>query len=87
MSTPAFVPHAQLHPIRLRAAMATPSFWRDATITSVDSDGVISATDLDGNLHVLRVAAEAAVGEPVAIHGVYSVIAIGGGYRALLPLV
>lgn len=66
-STPAFA--TQLHPSRLRAAMATPSSWVDATVESIEaieamesvetteasSDAaLIVLRDLDGRVHRIR---------------------------------
>ncbi|WP_433674351.1 hypothetical protein [Microbacterium gorillae] len=68
--------------IRLRLALATRSGWRDAVVESVDADGWIDLRLVaDGDL--VRVWNHAdlsevlALGEPVALHERYEVLAAG----------
>lgn len=86
-STPAFA--TQLHPSRLRAAMATPSSWVDAVIESVDDasgTAELVLRELDGAAYRIR-AEHLSVndngvqpGEPVALHPVFGVLAVGGRF-------
>ncbi|MET0725320.1 MAG: hypothetical protein ABWY36_03145 [Leifsonia sp.] len=68
--------------IRSRAASATPSKWRDAFIGHVDTDGWIALDLFESGervwaWHHADLSASVEVGQPVALHGVYNVLAIG----------
>lgn len=78
----AFLPGFELHPIMLRAALATSRQWRDAIVEEVDESGVIRLRALDDG-SVIRVwnyldnAGVIAVGAPVAVHERFGVLASG----------
>lgn len=79
---------AGLHPIRLRAALATPSAWVDAIVTSISGDRRTAALhSLDGRALLVAGGPEAiallTVGAPVAVHRLYEVLATGEGYAAI----
>lgn len=79
-----FAPGHALHLIQARLASATPSDWIDAVVASVDvvageitlrtlsGDAAITVWSAGGAVHT------AAVGEPVALHGRYSVLSAAG---------
>ena len=70
----------ELHPIQRLAANTASGHWRDAVVTAVSSDGWIDLVDLatDAGSRVWHYAPIAvAVGEPVSLHGQYSVLAVG----------
>ncbi|MET0974246.1 MAG: hypothetical protein ABWX82_01090 [Leifsonia sp.] len=77
--------HASGHaisPIRERAALATPSKWRDALVVGVDADGWIAVDLFDTDERVWAwhhedLTDSIRVGQPVALHGVYDVLAAG----------
>jgi len=70
-----------MHLMQSRVVAATPSKFSDAFVESIEADGRISVIGFDGSRSVLwhhsRLADEVAVGEPVALHTVYHVLAIG----------
>jgi hypothetical protein len=76
-------PGHQLHAMQRRLAEVTASKWTDAIVVAVDADGVATLASL-GDGAVRRVwhhdAFEDALqlGEPVALHAVYGVLAHGG---------
>ena len=75
-------PGHALHPLRLRLATATPGKWRNALVDSVTADGWITLVAFDGGgsvsvWHHADLTASLAVGEPVALHSVYDVMAVG----------
>ncbi len=79
-----------LHPMRKRLAAATPSKWADAIVVSVTDDGWVELVSVE-TAAVARVwnhqnLAETAlrVGEPVALHTTYSVLAIGSHWRSVV---
>ena len=68
--------------IQQRVSAATPSKWRDAIVTAVTHTGWIAITTLDDHTRVwvwnhADLGAVASVGDPVALHDVYHVLAIG----------
>ena len=68
--------------IQQRVSAATPSKWRDAIVTAVTHSGWLALTTLDDHATVwvwnhADLGASASVGEPVALHDVYHVLAIG----------
>jgi hypothetical protein len=70
-----------LHPMQERLSRIAASRWVDAIVVAAASDGFVELVDLDGATHrvwhhgALRGAI--AVGDPVALHGVYGVLARG----------
>jgi hypothetical protein len=71
----------ELNPIQRLAAVATPSHWRDAVVTSVGADGWLELVDLQSDA-VSRAwhyeSTGVTVGEPVSLHDQYGVLAVGG---------
>ena len=71
-----------LHAMQERLAAATASKWIDLIVAGVDHDGFATLVDLEG-ADVRRVwhhdgfAGVLRAGEPVALHGVYGVLAVG----------
>ena len=71
-----------LHPIRSRAAAATPSQWTDVVITAVAADGTITLTEfLTGESfdvwHHASLVGEGLVGIPATYHRRYHVLQFG----------
>jgi hypothetical protein len=70
-----------LHPMQQRLAAATPSKWLDAIVLGVDEAGFATLATLDGELrrvwHHDGFGGALAPGDPVALHGVYGVVADG----------
>ena len=83
-SCSSFAPGHALHLIQARLAAATPSDWADAIVEASDerSGFVIVRTLADGEPVSLwngtGAAAAAVPGTPVALHGRYHVLAVGG---------
>jgi len=78
-----FAPGHALHLIQARMASATPLSWVDALVESADAaSGLLTLRTLDGEAITVwnagGAALEAAAGTPVALHGAYDVLAIGG---------
>lgn len=71
----------ELHPIQLRAALATPSHWVDAIVERVEEDGWLRLVDLSGASwrawHHESLGERVTAGEPVALHRVYGVLSVG----------
>ncbi|MDR5700304.1 hypothetical protein [Agromyces aerolatus] len=69
--------------VQARLAHATPSKWIDAIVVDVDRDGFIVVADLGGGIrrlwHHAALGDVLAVGEPVALHAVYGVLAHAEG--------
>jgi hypothetical protein len=68
--------------IHERVAAATPGRWRDAVVTAVGADGWVELTTVDdhtalGIWNHAGLDGVLAQGDPVALHGVYGVLAIG----------
>jgi hypothetical protein len=57
-------------------ACASPSAWRDAVVVSAVG-GAVELVTLDGEAHHVTTFAPVAVGEPVALHPVAEVLALG----------
>lgn len=57
-------------------ACASPSSWRDAIVVSV-ADEIVELVTLEGELRRVTSYAPVSVGEPVALHPVAEVLAIG----------
>ena len=78
----------ELHPIQRIAAVATPSQWRDAIVTSVSPDGIIDVVDLESGAasalwNYENLSEIVAAGSPVSLHSEYGVLAIGRDYRSV----
>jgi hypothetical protein len=67
--------------VQARLAHATPSKWIDAIVLGIDSAGFVTVVDLAGGIrrlwHHAPLGDVLAVGEPVAVHEVYGVLAHG----------
>ena len=75
-----------LLPIQEAVATASPSAWRDGLVVSREPDAITVAL-LDGGATVLATRAAPAIGEPVAVHLVAEVVALGGAWYAARPVV
>lgn len=72
-----------LHAMQLRLSTATPSKWVDAIVTAVDGDGFATLAAIDGGgtrrvWHHDAFAGTLRLGDPVAVHALYGVLAAGG---------
>jgi hypothetical protein len=70
----------ELNAIQRMAAVTTPSRWRDMMVTAVGADGWIDLVDVDTQAQSRAWHYEStgvSVGEPVSLHGQYSVLAVG----------
>jgi hypothetical protein len=72
-------------PIQEAVATASPSAWRDGIAVSRVED-VLTVVLLDGQVSVLTTLAAPAPGEPVAVHPVAEVVAIGGAWYSARSL-
>lgn len=68
--------------IQQRVSAATPSKWRDAIVTAVTGTGWIALTALEDHARIwvwnhADLGSAAGIGDPVALHDVYHVLAIG----------
>jgi hypothetical protein len=72
-------------PIQEAVATASPSAWRDGLVASQERD-VLTVVLLDGQVRALTTRARPATGEPVAVHPVAEVVAVGGAWYAARPL-
>jgi hypothetical protein len=68
-------------PIQEAVAAASPSAWRDGLVTA-RSDAQITVRSLDGRAYALTTRAQPSPGEPVAIHPVAELLAVGGTWFA-----
>ncbi|KQS99692.1 hypothetical protein ASG23_10115 [Cellulomonas sp. Leaf395] len=75
-----------LLPIQEAVATASPSAWRDGLVVSREPDAITVAL-LDGGATVLATRAAPAIGEPVAVHLVAEVVALGGAWYSARPVV
>ncbi len=70
-----------LHVMQQRLAAATPGKWLDAIVVDVDDAGFATLVTLDGDArsvwHHDGFGGAVAAGDPVALHGVYGVVAVG----------
>jgi hypothetical protein len=72
-------------PIQEIVATASPSAWRDGLVVARDRDAT-TVVLLDGDVRVLSSRAAPAVGEPVAVHPVAGLVALGGTWYAARPV-
>jgi len=75
--------------MQARLAAATPSKWADAVVTSVSAAGWIEVALIADDSTALLwnhsdLSASIAVGDPVAVHAVYDVLAAGGAKHNVL---
>ncbi|GEK23589.1 nuclease [Cellulomonas xylanilytica] len=75
-----------LLPIQEAVAAASPRAWRDGIVTASEP-GSTTVALLDGGATVLTTRATPAIGEPVAVHLVAEVVALGGAWYAARPVV
>ena len=73
-----------LLPIQEVVATASPSAWRDGVVASRDRHS-ITVVLLDGQTCVLTTQAAPALGEPVAVHPVAGVLALGATWYSARP--
>ena len=73
-------------PIQELVANASPSAWRDGLVVS-QRPGALTIALLDGTTVTVMTGAAPEVGEPVAVHPVAEVIAVGGTWYSARPLV
>lgn len=73
-----------LLPIQAAVATASPSAWRDGLVESVDR-AQVRVVLLDGQVRVVTTQATPRPGEPVALHPIAEVLAIGGVWYAARP--
>ncbi|WP_430645906.1 hypothetical protein [Agromyces sp. GXS1127] len=70
-----------LNAIQDRLSRIVASRWVDAVVTASGADGFVELLDLDGGVHRVwhhgALRGEIAVGDPVALHPVYGVLARG----------
>lgn len=70
-----------LHPMQSRLSQVAVSRWIDAIVVTAASDGFIELVDLEGQAHRVwhhgALSGAVAVGDPVALHAVYGVLARG----------
>lgn len=74
-----------LLPIQEAVATASPSAWRDGIVSSREPDAITVAL-LDGGASVLATRAAPAIGEPIAVHLVAEVVALGGAWYSARPV-
>ena len=72
-------------PIQEAVAIASPSAWRDGIAVSRVQD-VLTVALLDGEVVALTTRATPAPGEPVAVHSVAELVAVGGAWYAARSL-
>ena len=75
-----------LLPIQEAVAAASPSAWRDGLVVAQEA-GAITVALLDGQVAELATRAAPALGEPVAVHLVAEVVALGGAWYAARPVI
>jgi hypothetical protein len=89
-NTPARASNA-LSFMQRRLAAATPSKWRDAIVAEVTARGDVRLALVDDGLELVvrqhsGYAGAIRAGDPVAVHPVYNVLAIGQNWFALLEV-
>lgn len=80
-----------MHPLQLRAALATPGKWRDALVSATRTDGSILLADpFEGTLTRLWNSTDQSenlrVGDPVSWHPLYGVLGAGELYLSVALL-
>ncbi|WP_188675872.1 hypothetical protein [Subtercola lobariae] len=78
-----------LHPMRRRLAAATPSKWADAIVSSVSEDGWLELVSVETSStvqvwHHHDLAEALSIGEPVALHAAYNVLAVGSEWFSVV---
>lgn len=73
-------------PIQEVVANASPSAWRDGLVVS-HRPGALTIALLDGSEAAVMTGATPEAGEPVALHPVAEVVAVGGIWYSARPLV
>jgi hypothetical protein len=71
-------------PIQEAVATASPSAWRDGLVVAVDGAHV-TVVLLDGPVRVVTTRATPGIGEPVAVHPVAEILAVGSAWYAARP--
>ncbi|WP_454049309.1 nuclease [Cellulomonas sp. Marseille-Q8402] len=71
-------------PIQEAVASASPSAWRDGLVRD-QGDAQVTVVLLDGQVRVLTTRATPQPGEPVALHPVAELLAVGGAWYAARP--
>ncbi len=66
-------------PIQTIVANASPSAWRDGIVVAREQDA-LTVVLLDGGARVLSTSATPQIGEPVAVHPVAEVLAVGSAW-------
>ena len=74
-----------LLPIQEAVATASPRAWRDGLVISREA-GSITVALLDGGATELTTGAAPAIGEPVAVHLVAEVVAVGSAWYSARPV-
>jgi hypothetical protein len=77
--------HVDVLPIQRVVATASPTAWRDGLVASA-APGALTVALLDGAPVTLVTRASAAPGEPVAVHPVAEVVAVGGAWYSARPV-
>ena len=72
-------------PIQEVVAKAFPSAWLDGLVLS-SRPGEVTVALLDGGARTLATGAAPAVGEPVAVHPVAELVAVGGSWHSARPV-
>lgn len=73
-------------PIQAVVANASPSAWLDGLVVAT-GPGTLTVALLTGAERTLLTGATPEVGEPVAVHPVAEVVAVGGTWYSARPLV
>lgn len=73
-------------PIQEVVASASPGAWRDGLVRE-QGDAQVTVALLDGEVRVLTTRATPQPGEPVAVHPVAELLAVGGVWYAARPSV
>ena len=68
--------------VQRAVANASPSFWRDLIVVGRAGDS-LQAISLDGTRYALQTSARAEAGEPIAIHPIAEILAIGSELLAV----
>jgi hypothetical protein len=79
--------HARIDvlPIQVTVATASPSAWRDGLVVAREGDA-LTVVLLDGDVRVLSTSAAPVPGEPVAVHPVAEVVAVGSAWYSARAL-